>query len=141
MHLDLEYAVSSPTYCVMQLQRLKPKEDDDSGVEVFTVHYHADSKVPDFVVLASKVKRSLNKTWSPEEIFKMYYLDSQMWYQGHITEVSPKDERYPDSPWEILKVKWDNDEFESTRLNPWELEECNQEEIPAMESLDDEGKQ
>lgn len=110
----MKYEIDLPTYCTIELQPVsKP-------VESFFVNYHADSGMPDFLVLASKVARSLSQNYSKGDRIKMFYPDEEEWYYGEIVNIRPKDEQYPDSPWESLVVKWQLDSEES--ISPWEVQ-------------------
>jgi hypothetical protein len=71
---------------------------------IFTVSWHAESQEPDFIVLTSRVRASLEFGWEKEMAFKTYFLIEKQWFTGTISNVFTNE--YPDSPWEVLQIQW-----------------------------------
>lgn len=59
----IEYKVDNPAYCSLTLSFIKPRTDLEA-VSQISVNFHADSDIPDFIVLASKVKKALRNIWT-----------------------------------------------------------------------------
>ncbi|KAJ8570823.1 hypothetical protein K7X08_037795 [Anisodus acutangulus] len=77
----------------------------------FEVTFYPRVGTPEFFVKASRVKEALQIPWCSGMRFKMPFEteDSMMsWFMGTICSVQVADpSRWPDSPWRILQVTWD----------------------------------
>ncbi|KAF3668919.1 Auxin response factor 18 [Capsicum annuum] len=94
----------------------------------FEVTFYPHSSNPEFFVKASRVKAALQIPWCSGMRFKMPFEteDSMMsWFMGTISSVQVADpHRWPDSPWRILQVTWDEpDLLQNVKcVNPWLVE-------------------
>ncbi|KAL6578073.1 hypothetical protein OROMI_010401 [Orobanche minor] len=95
----------------------------------FEVIYYPRASSPEFVVRASVVRASLRVQWCGGIRFKMAFEteDSSRisWFIGTISSVGVDDPvRWPNSPWRILQVSWDEPDLLQTvkRVNPWLVE-------------------
>ncbi|XP_061345767.1 auxin response factor 18-like [Gastrolobium bilobum] len=94
----------------------------------FEVVYYPRASTPEFCVKASLVRAALQIRWCPGMRFKMPFEteDSSRisWFMGTISSVQVADPRWPDSPWRLLQVTWDEPELLQNvkRVNPWLVE-------------------
>ncbi|XP_059296583.1 auxin response factor 18-like isoform X1 [Lycium ferocissimum] len=94
----------------------------------FEVTFYPSASTPEFFVNASRVKAALQIPWCSGMRFKMPFEteDSMLsWFMGTICSVQAADPtRWPDSPWRILQVTWDEPELLQNLkcVNPWLVE-------------------
>lgn len=94
----------------------------------FEVTFYPRTSTPEFFVQASRVKAALQIPWCSGMRFKMPFEteDSVIsWFMGTICSVQAADPtRWPDSPWRILQVTWDEPNLlqNVTCVNPWLVE-------------------
>ncbi|KAD2804855.1 hypothetical protein R6Q59_029766 [Mikania micrantha] len=119
-------------------ENAKYKASADSVVEAvnlaasgqpFEIVYYPRASTPEFCVKASIVKAAMRIQWCPGMRFKMAFEteDSSRisWFMGTISSVQVDDQiRWPDSPWRLLQVAWDEPELLQNvkRVNPWLVE-------------------
>ncbi|EFA78752.1 bromodomain-containing protein [Heterostelium album PN500] len=118
--INIKYIIASPKSVNPGLHQAEITLSVLSTGHTISVLYHV-SDIPDYLVLASRVRKSLESHWASDDQFKMFYIDENQWFTGVITEVSPSDPTYPDSLWERIVVRWDQDGGEG-RVSPWEIE-------------------
>ncbi|CAA6662443.1 unnamed protein product [Spirodela intermedia] len=95
----------------------------------FEVVYYPRASTPEFCVRTGAVKAALRINWCSGMRFKMAFEteDSSRisWFMGTISSVQCADAlRWPDSPWRILQVSWDEpDLLQNVKcVNPWLVE-------------------
>ncbi|XP_022846670.1 auxin response factor 18-like [Olea europaea var. sylvestris] len=95
----------------------------------FEVVYYPRASTPEFCVKASLVKMALQMQWYSGMRFKMAFEtdDSSRvsWFMGTISTAQVVDPvHWPDSPWRLLQVTWDEPELLQNvrRINPWLVE-------------------
>ncbi|GFY93334.1 auxin response factor 16 [Actinidia rufa] len=95
----------------------------------FEVVYYPRASTPEFCVRASLVKAALQIRWCSGMRFKMAFEteDSSRisWFMGTISSVQVADPiRWPDSPWRLLQVTWDEPELLQNvkHISPWLVE-------------------
>ncbi|MCD9558596.1 hypothetical protein HAX54_016040 [Datura stramonium] len=94
----------------------------------FEITFYPRASTPEFFVKASRVKAALQIPWCSGMRFKMPFEteDSMMsWFMGTICAVQVVDpNRWPDSPWKILQVTWDEPDIVQNMkcVNPWLVE-------------------
>lgn len=105
--------------------------------KAFEVVYHPRTNTPDFCVMARTVRRAMEVRWCGGMRFKMAFEteDSSRisWFMGSVSAVHPADTiRWPDSPWRLLEVAWDEPEMLQNvkRVSPWLVEPVST--IPAL---------
>ncbi|GLT68011.1 hypothetical protein SLA2020_402760 [Shorea laevis] len=94
----------------------------------FEVVYYPRASTPEFFVKASSVRAAMQIQWSSGMRFKMPFEteDSSRisWFMGTISSVQVADSvRWPDSPWRLLQVAWDEPDLLQNvkRVSPWPL--------------------
>ncbi|KAM5556016.1 auxin response factor 18-like [Rosa sericea] len=103
----------------------------------FEVVYYPRASTPEFCVKASNVRAAMQIRWCSGIRFKMPFEteDSSRisWFMGTISSVHHADPRWPDSPWRILQVAWDEpDLLQNVRcVSPWLVELVSS--IPAID--------
>ncbi|EPS74085.1 hypothetical protein M569_00669, partial [Genlisea aurea] len=97
--------------------------------QAFEVVYYPRASTPEFCVNASLVRAAMTVRWVAGMRFKMAFEteDSSRisWFMGTITAVQVADpNRWPDSPWRLLVVNWDEPELLQNvkRVSPWLVE-------------------
>ncbi|VVB13032.1 unnamed protein product [Arabis nemorensis] len=105
--------------------------------KAFEVVYHPRNSTPEFCVMAGTVRRAMEVQWCRGMRFKMAFEteDSSRisWFMGSVSAVQPADTiRWPDSPWRLLEVAWDEPEMLQNvkRVSPWLVEPVSG--IPAL---------
>ncbi|KAG8374243.1 hypothetical protein BUALT_Bualt11G0111000 [Buddleja alternifolia] len=105
--------------------------------QTFDVVYYPRASTPEFCVEASRVKTAMQIPWCSGMRFKMAFEteDSSRisWFMGTISSVQVADPvRWPDSPWRLLMVTWDEPELLQcvNRVCPWLVEFVSN--IPAI---------
>ncbi|RDX75107.1 Auxin response factor 18, partial [Mucuna pruriens] len=99
-----------------------------ANMQPFEVVYYPRASTPEFCVKASLVRAALQIRWCPGMRFKMPFEteDSSRisWFMGTISSVNVADPRWPDSPWRLLQVTWDEPELLQNvkRVSPWLVE-------------------
>ncbi|TKY62150.1 Auxin response factor 18 [Spatholobus suberectus] len=99
-----------------------------ANMQPFEVVYYPRASTPEFCVKASLVRAALQIRWCPGMRFKMPFEteDSSRisWFMGTISSVQVADPGWPDSPWRLLQVTWDEPELLQNvkRVNPWLVE-------------------
>ncbi|CAI9778988.1 unnamed protein product [Fraxinus pennsylvanica] len=95
----------------------------------FEVVYYPRASTPEFCVKASLVKTALQIQWYSGMRFKMAFEteDSSRvsWFMGTISTAQVVDPvHWPDSPWRLLQVAWDEPELLQNvkSVNPWLVE-------------------
>ncbi|KAK7285055.1 hypothetical protein RJT34_19813 [Clitoria ternatea] len=99
-----------------------------ANLHPFEVVYYPRASTPEFCVKASLVRAALQIRWCSGMRFKMPFEteDSSRisWFMGTISSVQVADPRWPDSPWRLLQVTWDEPELllNVKRVSPWLVE-------------------
>ncbi|XP_020212414.1 auxin response factor 18 [Cajanus cajan] len=99
-----------------------------ANLQDFEVVYYPRASTPEFCVKASLVRAAFQIRWCPGMRFKMPFEteDSSRisWFLGTISSVNFADPRWPDSPWRLLQVTWDEPELLQNvkRVSPWLVE-------------------
>ncbi|KAK7337067.1 hypothetical protein VNO77_17626 [Canavalia gladiata] len=99
-----------------------------ANMQPFEVVYYPRASTPEFCVKASLVRAALQIRWCPGMRFKMPFEteDSSRisWFMGTISSVQVADPTWPDSPWRLLQVTWDEPELLQNvkRVSPWLVE-------------------
>ncbi|XVE68899.1 hypothetical protein DITRI_Ditri09bG0106500 [Diplodiscus trichospermus] len=95
----------------------------------FEVVYYPRASTPEFCVKASSVRAAMQIQWYPGMRFKMAFEteDSSRisWFMGTISTAQVVDPiRWPDSPWRLLQVAWDEPDLlhNVKRVSPWLVE-------------------
>lgn len=122
--IECTYMVSDPVYCRIRLEFVDKTGKTETD---FYVNFHPVENEPDFLVLASKVKKALAVDWQPDMEFKMFFSDDEQYYTGKIKGRSPVDPEMPDSPWNCIEITWP-DSDPTDRVSPWEIELVGQDE-------------
>ncbi|KAL5155378.1 Auxin response factor 18 [Glycine soja] len=99
-----------------------------ANMQPFEVVYYPRASAPEFCVKANLVRAALQVRWCPGMRFKMPFEteDSSRisWFMGTISSVNFADPRWPNSPWRLLQVTWDEPELLQNvkRVSPWLVE-------------------
>ncbi len=133
---------------------------------IFTVCYHPDNEVTDFLLLKKRYEVAMKMNWEEENKRVEVFFEEELtgrkskesraqeetsskgrWYGGTVLSCSPADpEKFPDSYWECVEVRWDSKSEEEeveegkpkeddiSRVSPWEVREC-------IEALEDEERE
>ncbi|XP_078427903.1 auxin response factor 18-like [Wolffia australiana] len=95
----------------------------------FEVVYYPRASRPEFCVRAAAVRAALRIDWCAGMRFKMAFEteDSSRisWFMGTVSTVQCADPlRWPDSPWRLLQVTWDEPDLLQNvkRVSPWLVE-------------------
>jgi len=76
---DIKYFVGDPVYSSLTLEFV---DKSNKSEKEFYVNFHPVDNEPDFLVLASKVKKALAVDWQPDLEFKMFFSDDEQYYTG-----------------------------------------------------------
>ncbi|KAL2345057.1 hypothetical protein Fmac_006342 [Flemingia macrophylla] len=99
-----------------------------ANMQDFEVVYYPRTSTPEFCVKASLVRAAFQIRWCPGMRYKMAFEteDSSRirWFMGTISSVNVADPRWPDSPWRLLQVTWDEPDLLQNvkRVSPWLVE-------------------
>ncbi|GFP89131.1 auxin response factor 18 [Phtheirospermum japonicum] len=95
----------------------------------FEVVYYPRGGGPEFCVRASLVKAAMRVRWAPGLRFKMAFETEDWtrtsWFMGTVISVQVADPvRWPDSPWRLLQVRWDEPDLlqDVKHVSPWLVE-------------------
>eukprot|EP00871_Galdieria_phlegrea_P005657 jgi/Galph1/6092/GphlegSOOS_G4662.1 len=118
------------------ISRLEVASLEESEIDSvrLTLDYMFSEQVPDFLVMISRVEKSLNRHWRVGERFRTVYIGPdghKSFYHGTVRSVLRSMYR---EPWNSICVEWDADGTQEY-LSPWELMEPveEQEETPLQE--------
>ncbi len=117
--------------------------EEFSQDNIFTVCYHPDNEITDFLLLKKRYEIAMKINWKEEhkrvEVFFEEELSGRKpkeqeepstkgrWYGGTVLSCTPADpEKFPDSYWECVEVRWDSKN---------EDEEVNEEEHEGGEDI------
>ncbi|XP_027351697.1 auxin response factor 18-like isoform X2 [Abrus precatorius] len=125
--------VLSPSANLMGKGKVRPEAVIEAAtlaanMQPFEVVYYPRASTPEFCVKASLVRSTSQIRWCPGMRFKMPFEteDSSRisWFMGTISSVQVADPRWPDSPWRLLQVTWDEPELLQNvkRVSPWLVE-------------------
>ncbi|XP_042058237.1 auxin response factor 17-like [Salvia splendens] len=98
---------------------------------VFEVVYYPKAGSPDFIVMAEKVKESLQMRWVAGMKVKMQVetedASRMTWMLGVVTAAAtPVSGVWCGSPWRMLKVNWEDpegsEEITTRTVNPWQVD-------------------
>ncbi|KAJ2123913.1 hypothetical protein IW147_002175 [Coemansia sp. RSA 720] len=150
----LEYKVGPPTFCNLKIQLLQEQSVDDLDAEVehvvtrraIHVQYHDCEGVPDFIVLYSRYRASLQQSLAIGNQVSVLFDDDQ----AHAAEISGFRDIKPTSrsanvsrqlarnPWKSITVAWTQTEGSAERaeemVSPWELVHDSHEERDELPS-------
>ncbi|XP_006660573.2 putative disease resistance protein RGA3 [Oryza brachyantha] len=95
----------------------------------FEVVYYPRASTPEFCVKAGPVIAAMRTQWLAGMRFKMAFESEDSsrisWFMGTVSAVQAADPvRWPNSPWRILKVSWDEPYllWNVKRVSPWSVE-------------------
>ncbi|KAL3646775.1 hypothetical protein CASFOL_009319 [Castilleja foliolosa] len=97
--------------------------------KLFEVVYYPRGGGPEFCVRAALVKAAMRVPWAPGMRFKMAFETEDWtrtsWFMGTVISVQVADPvRWPDSPWRLLQVRWDEPDLlqDVKHVSPWLVE-------------------
>ena len=117
--VSLNFLTGPPTVCQITLVPLRIGNNYNLK-DSFRFFYHDAASIPDFMVLQRHYEDSIRLNWKKGDAFRCL-IDNQ-WWRGVVLRNSAIDkERFPNSSWRQIVVKWDNEEG-TERLSPWDIE-------------------
>lgn len=118
-------AAQSQTVMVLTLRLVSGMKRKAGQTDLFVLSYFPVD-APDYLVLTTRVKAALNRSWKAKDRFRILFLNenrSWQYYTGSIRNVKPTLHKVM---WNTIEVEYDNegeiDKGNIDFVSPWELE-------------------
>lgn len=111
--IPLHAAGTSTNHSLTEFSRTSTRSSslDKAEYSSFKVVMRKGTGVPDFLIPSFLYYRAAAVRWRPGMRFQSPFIEGEALklYRGTILEIADYDEAFPHSPWECLKVKWDDE--------------------------------